>query len=170
MKQFVLVAVLTGALAGLGYAQAAPQQEPATKQAPTGKKATKAPATRTQAGGEAAAGQVLATVMIPANVKANDQPLAKGTYQVRLSSDEVKPAPGTDPNSEKWVEFVQHGQVKGKEVASVVPNRDVAQIAEDKQSPPPVGKPKVQFLKEHKYYRVWINKGGNSYLVHLPPQ
>ncbi len=168
MKQFVLVAILTGALAGLGYAQGAPQQEPATKQAPAGKKAAKAPRAEKQA--EMTAGQALATVTIPANVTANGEPLAKGTYQVRLSNDEVKPAPGTDPNSEKWVEFVQRGQVKGKEVASVVPNSEVSQIAEDKQSPPPIGKPKVQFLKEHKYYRVWINKGGNSYLVHLPPQ
>ncbi len=165
MKQLVLVGILTGALAGLGYAQGTTQQaEPTKKAAPAGKVAKK------QAAGEpAAAGQVLGTVTIPANVKANDQPLAKGTYQVRLSSDEVKPAPGADPGSERWVEFVQAGKVKGKEIASVMPNAEVAKVGEDKQAPPPAGKPKVQLLKEKHYYRVWISKGGNSYLIHLPP-
>ncbi len=166
MKQLVLVGILTGALAGLGYAQEAAQQAPPTKKAaPAGKAATR------QAAGEktAAAGQVLATVRIPADVKANNEPLQKGTYQVRLSGDEVKPAPGTDPNSERWVEFVQAGKVKGKEIASVIPNAEVKQLGEDKQAPPPAGTAKVQLLKEKQYYRVWISKGGNSYLIHLPP-
>ncbi len=165
MRQLVLVGILTGALAGLGYAQGAAQQAPPTKKAaPAGKAAKK------QAAGEtAAAGQVLGSVTIPADVKANNEPLKKGTYQVRLSSDEVKPAPGTDPNSERWVEFVQAGKVKGKEIASVIPNADVKQLGEDKQAPPPPGKPKVQLLKEKQYYRVWISRGGNSYLIHLPP-
>ena len=168
MKQLVLVGILTGALAGLGYAQGTVQQAPPTtgqkKPAPAGKHVAK------QGAGEtAAAGQVLGTVTIPANVKANDQPLAKGTYQVRLSSDEVTPASGTDPNSERWVEFVQGGKVKGKEIASVMPNSEVQKLGEDKQAPPAPGKPKVQLLKEKQYYRVWLSKGGNSYLIHLPP-
>jgi len=169
MKQLVLVGILAGALAGLGYAQGTAQQAPPTtgqkKAPPAGKSVTK------QATAEApAGGQVLGTVTIPANVKANDQPLAKGTYQVRLSSEEVKPAPGTDPNSERWVEFVQRGQVKGKEIASVMPNSEVQRLGEDRQAPPPPGKPRVQLLKEKQYYRVWLSKGGNSYLIHLPPQ
>ncbi len=164
MKQLVLVGILTGALAGLGYAQGTAQQAPPT----TGQKKAARPA-KPAAAETPAAGQILGTVTIPANVKANNEPLAKGTYQVRLSNDEVKPAPGTDPNSEKWVEFVQRGEVKGKEIASVIPNSEVQQLGEDKQAPPPPGKPKVQLLKEKQYYRVWISKGGNSYLVHLPP-
>ena len=168
MKQLVLVGILTGALAGLGYAQGTVQQAPPTtgqkKPAPAGKVARK------QAAGEtAAAGQVLGTVTIPADVKANNEPLKKGTYQVRLSGDEVKPAPGADPNSERWVEFVQAGKVKGKEVASVIPNSEVQQVGEDKQAAPPPGKPKVQLLREKSYWRVWLSKGGNSYLIHLPP-
>ncbi len=164
MKHLVLVGILTAALAGVGYAQGTAQQSPPTgekKAAPAGKRAAR------QA--TPAAGEVLGTITLPKDVKANDQPLAKGTYQVRLSSDEVKPAPGTDPNSEKWVEFVQRGQVKGKELASVMPNSEVQKVGEDKQAPPPPGKPRVQLLKEKHYYRVWLSKGGNSYLVHLPP-
>jgi hypothetical protein len=158
MKQLVLVGILTGALAGLGYAQGTAGQSPA------GKRASK------QATGEpAAAGQVLGTIVLPHEVKANDQPLAKGSYQVRLSSEELKPAPGTTPGSERWVEFVQGGQVKGREVASVMPNSEISKMGEDKQPAPPPGKPRIQLLKEKNYSRVWINKGGNSYLIHLPP-
>ena len=161
MKQLVLVGILTFALAGISSAQQAP---PTTGQ-------TKAPrATKPATAEPAAAGAALGTITLPTNVTANGEPLAKGTYQLRLSSDEVKPAPGTDPNSERWVEFVQRGQVKGKEIASVIPNGEVQKLGEDKQAPPPPGKPRVQLLKEKQYYRVWINKGGNSYLIHLPPQ
>jgi hypothetical protein len=167
MRQLVFVGILTGALAGLGYAQAAAQQSPPTtgqkKAAPAGKAALKAP------GQTASAAGVLDTITLPAPVTANGQPLSKGTYQLRLSDEEVKPAPGTAPGSERWVEFVQRGQVKGREVASVMPNSEISKMGEDKQPAPPPGKPRVQLLKEKQYYRVWISKGGNSYLIHLPP-
>jgi len=169
MRQLVLAGILTGALAGLGFAQGAAQQAPPT----TGQKkpaATAKVAKRQAAGETAAAAQILGTVTLPADVRANNETLKKGTYQVRLSNEEVKlPAPGTDPNAERWVEFVQAGKVKGKEIASVMPNADVKELGEDKQAPPAPGKPKVQLLKEKQYYRVWISKGGNSYLIHLPP-
>jgi hypothetical protein len=163
MKQLVLVGILTGALAGLGYAREIPQQTPPT----TGQKApaaSRAAASR-QAGGEA----VLGTITLPRDVMANGEKLTKGTYVVRLSSEEVKPAPGTSADSEHWVEFAQHGQAKGKELASVIPNAEVAKLGEDKQAAPSPGQPRVQMLKEKNYYRVWISKGGNSYLIHLPP-
>ena len=167
MKQLVLVGMLTGALAGVGYAQeTAPQAPPTTaqKKAPAGKRTA-----RQGTGETAAAGSVLGTITLPKDVMANGQPLAKGSYQLRLSSDEVKPAPGTDPSSEKWVEVVQRGQAKGKEVASVMANSEIKGEGEDKQTAPPAGKPRVQLLKEKNYYRVWISMGGNSYLIHLPP-
>ncbi len=161
MKQLVLVGILAGALTGVAWAQAA------TGQSQPAKKTT---AKRTGAPEQAAAGgQLLGTIHLTRAVKANDQPLPAGTYQVRLSDEEVKPAAGTAPGSERWVEFVQGGQVKGKEIASVVPNSEVQQIAEDKKAPPPAGKPRVEMLKQEKYVRVWISKGGNSYLIHLPP-
>ncbi len=163
MKQLVLVGILAGALAGVGYAQGTTGQTEATKKAPAKKSA---PASQKAAAG----GEVLGTIHLTRAVKANDQPLPAGTYQVRLSDEELQPAAGTAPGSERWVEFVQGGKVKGKEIASVVPNSEVQQIAEDKKAAPPPGKPRVEMLKQEKYVRVWISKGGNSYLIHLPPQ
>jgi hypothetical protein len=165
MKQAVLVGILAGALAGSGYAQGTAQQSaPTTGQTSTAARRAAKPAEAQ------AAGEVLGTIRLARPVKANDQPLAAGTYQVRLSSDEVKPAAGASAQSERWVEFVQRGEVKGREIASVVPNSEVPQIAEDRQAPPAPGQAKVQMLKDEKYVRVWLNKGGNSYLIHLPPQ
>ena len=51
---------------------------------------------------------------------ADGQPLAAGTYQVRLSADEPKPAVGQSPDSERYVEFLKGGKVVGREVATVV--------------------------------------------------
>jgi len=55
--------------------------------------------------------------------------------------------------------------VKGREVVSVVPQSDIAQVAEDK--PPAAGACRTDLLKGNDYYRVWCNKAGNHYLVHL---
>ena len=37
-----------------------------------------------------------------------------------------------------------------------------------KDAPPAAGASKVQVLKGNEYVRVWINKGGNHYLIHFP--
>ena len=37
-----------------------------------------------------------------------------------------------------------------------------------KDAPPASGGSKVEMLKGGDYLRVWINKGGNHYLIHLP--
>src|SRR4029078_9159737 len=58
----------------------------------------------------------LGTVTLSKKLMADGKPLAPGTYQVRLTSDEVKPATGQSPDSEKWVEFVKGGKVVGCEV------------------------------------------------------
>jgi hypothetical protein len=63
------------------------------------------------------------------------------------------------------VEFLQAGQVKGKELASVVAPADVKAVA--KIAPPSAGASKVQLLRGAEYLRVWVNKGGTHYLVHL---
>lgn len=111
------------------------------------------------------AGTSLGSVKIPGGVTANGQPLPAGTYTVRLSNDAVTPVVGQSADAAKWVEFVQGGQVKGKELATVVPSAEVKQIA--KMAPPAAGTAKVQTLKGADYMRVWINKGGTHYLVHL---
>jgi hypothetical protein len=190
MTQWVIAGTLAGTLAlgGTAVGQQAPastaQTPPATaEQKP--KPASKARATASKAGdqGEArtpkdqpntaptpdapTAAMTLATVRIPKEVKADGKPLPAGTYQVRLTTDEAKPdAVGTSGKLERWVEFVQKGAVKGREVVSIVPQAEIKLV--EKDAPPPANGAKVQMLKGNDYLRVWINKGGNHYLVHLP--
>ncbi len=74
----------------------------------------------------------LGTVHIPKAVKADGKPLPAGTYQVRLTTDEAKPdAVGTSGKLERWVEFVQKGQVKGREVVSIVPQSEIKLVEKD---------------------------------------
>ena len=109
--------------------------------------------------------QSLGSVTINKKVMANGQPLAAGTYTVRLSSDSVTSVVGESADSEKWVEFVQGGQVKGKELATVVTGADVKTVSKEKA--PAAGTARVDMLKGADYLRVWINHGGTHYLIHL---
>lgn len=152
-NQFVAVGILAGALMAVpALAQhATPNQQPTTAPAPT------APA------GDLALG----SVRLAKAVTADGKPLAAGTYQVRLTAQQAKPdAVGASENIERWVEFVQNGTVKGREVVSIVPQAEVKTVVKD--APPPAGTSKVQMLRGNEYLRVWINKGGNLYLIHLP--
>jgi hypothetical protein len=99
-------------------------------------------------------------------VTAEGQPLAPGTYQVRLSNDEVQPVAGQTPGSERYVEFVRAGKVVAKAMATVVPDSEIKTIAKGPQ--PPRGGSRVDLLKGNDYVRVWINRGGNNYMIHLP--
>ncbi len=112
----------------------------------------------------AQAPKALGTARIPA-VMANGQALPAGTYTVRLSTDPVTPVVGQGPDAARWVEFVQAGQVKGKELASVVSPADVKAVA--KRTPPAAGAAMVQALNGSDYVRVWLNSAGTQYLVHL---
>jgi hypothetical protein len=109
--------------------------------------------------------QSLGSVRLTQAVSANGQSLAAGNYTLRLSNDPVTPVVGQSPDAEKWVEFVQGGQVKGKELATVVPGTEVKQIAEE--TPPAAGGSKVQMLKGADYVRIWFNRAGTHYLLHL---
>jgi len=111
-------------------------------------------------------GTVLGSVTLSRKVLADGQPLAAGTYQVRLSSEQVKPVVGQSPDAERYVEFVRAGKVVGREVATVIPNSDLTRM---KYGRPPVNSSKIETLKGADYLRVWINKSGNNYLIHLPP-
>jgi hypothetical protein len=152
-KQCVLVGLLAVTLAsGEALAQhKAPNQQPntaATPAAPTGEMA-------------------LGSVRITKAVTADGKPLPAGTYQVRLTAQEAKPeAVGTTESLERWVEFLQRGTVKGREVVSIVPASEGKLVAKD--SPPASGQSKVQMLRGNEYLRVWINRGGNHFLIHLP--
>ena len=153
-NQWVLVGMLAGSLSAVpAFAQhKAPNTQPTTDAAPA-----------------APTGDlVLGSVHLAKATTADGKPLPAGTYQVRLTAQEAKPdARGASENIERWVEFVQRGAVKGREVVSIVPRNEVKNVVKD--TPPAAGgAPKVQLLKGNDYMRVWFNKGGNHYLIYFP--
>ena len=108
----------------------------------------------------------LGAVRIPRAVKADGQALAAGTYQIRVTQTEAQPpAPGQTPQYERWAEFLQGGQLKGREVVTVVPGSDISQVAEAR--PPASGGQRVEVLKGGDYLRLWLNRGGTHYLIHF---
>jgi hypothetical protein len=152
-KQCILIGVLAASLfAGDALAQhQTPKEQPPQAAEPT-----------------APTGDVmLGTVRLPKGVSADGKPLPPGSYQVRVTSQEAgPPAVGITETLERWVEFVQGGTVKGREVVSIVPQTEVKNVVKD--APPPSGSSRVQTLKGNDYVRVWFNRAGNHYLIHLP--
>ena len=112
-------------------------------------------------------GTALCSVTLGRNVMADGKPLAAGTYQVRLTTESPKPGAGQTAESERYVEFVRSGKVLGREVASIVSQADIDQIADSKRRPA-AGANRVELLKGDDYVRVWINRGGMNYIIHLP--
>jgi hypothetical protein len=151
-KQWVLAGILTVAL-GAADALAqhkVPNQQPTTAEAP------KAPT------GEIALG----TVRLPRAVTADGKPLPAGSYTVRVTAEVAKPeAVGTTEELQRWAEFRQGNTVRGREVLSIVPAAEAKVVAKD--APPAAGGSKVQMLRGNEYLRVWFNRGGNHYLIHL---
>jgi hypothetical protein len=108
----------------------------------------------------------LGSVHLARAVKADGQPLPAGTYTLRVTEREASPAaPGQTPQAERWAEFLQGGQVKGREVVTIVPQANIKEVG--KMTPPPSGGYRAEILKGGDYYRLWFNKGGNHYLVHF---
>src|SRR4051812_49238376 len=108
----------------------------------------------------------LGSVRLTRAVKADGKPLPAGTYQVRLTAQNANPpAPGEAPGLERWVEFLQGGQVKGREVATIVPQSEIAQVERDR--PPAPNAVKVELLKGGEYVRIWTRRGNYHYLLHL---
>jgi len=171
MKRVVLVGALVGAIAAAPAFAAAQGTAPkpaggAAAQAGAGHAAPKAqPATEPSPA--APEGQMaLGTVHIPKAVKADGKPLAAGTYQVRLTTDTAGPdAKGQTKSLERWAEFLKGGKVVGREVVTVIPQAEISKVQKD--SPPARGAAKVETLKGGDYIRVWINRGGNHYLMHF---
>lgn len=109
----------------------------------------------------------LGRVTLSRTVTADGQRLPAGTYQVRLAADQPRAVVGQSPDAERYVEFVQGGKVVGRELATVVADADVRSIM--KTAKPASGSVRVEMLKGDDYIRVWINRGGNHYIIHLPP-
>jgi len=173
MNRLVLVGALVSALGAGAYAQGTGSQDAATKPGKGGAAAQgaghTAPKTQppTEASPAAPEGQLqLGTVHIPKGVKADGKPLPAGTYQVRLTADTAsQDAKGQTKSLERWAEFVRGGKFAGREVVTIVPQADISKVQKD--TPPKANSSKVETLKGGDYVRVWINKGGNYYLVHL---
>src|SRR5262252_6570886 len=81
-------------------------------------------------------GTNLGTVTLGKKVMADGKPLAAGTYQVRLTTDEPKPGVGQEAGAEKYVEFVRGGKVAGREVATIISSQDIGKIAKGKHPKP----------------------------------
>ena len=110
-------------------------------------------------------GKSLGTVSLPRKVTAGGQPLAAGTYTLRLLPQELKGAVGQTPAESRYVEFVQGGKVVGKEVATVLTTAEAKAVT--KGTAPADGASKVELLKGNDYIRVWVRQGNTHYLVHL---
>lgn len=110
----------------------------------------------------------LGSVRLTRRVMADGKALSAGTYQVFLTAQEAQPAVvGQTEKLERWVEFRQGKDTKGREVVSIVPENEIKGVAYD--TPPRAGGSKVEMLRGNDYVRVWINRGGNHFLIHLPP-
>ena len=152
-KQWVVVGILAGTLfAGDALAQhKAPNQQPTTADTPS-----------------APTGEIpLGTARLPKAVTADGKPLPAGSYTVRVTAQESKPdAVGQTEQLERWVEFVRGGEVRGREVVSIIPAAESKMVVKD--APPRAGAAaKVQTLRGNEYVRVWFNKGGNHYVINL---
>jgi hypothetical protein len=148
-----LVGILTGVLLSGSVATQAQQKPAARAEVPTGE-------------------VVLGTVTIPRTVTADGKTLARGRYTIRLTAQSAQPTvAGQLPDLNRWVEFVQGGTVKGREVVSIVPAEEVSMTMPGPDMPGHVGRTgsKVEMLKGGEYLRVWIARGGIHYLLHLPP-
>ena len=121
--------------------------------------------------GQAPAGESsLGSVRLTRSVMADGKPLKAGTYQVRLTSQDASPqVPGI--KMERWVEFLQGGKVAGREVVSIVPQAELKDLMPGPDNLPraAAGSARVEMLKGNEYVRVWINRGGVHYLIHMPP-
>jgi hypothetical protein len=125
---------------------------------------------QTASQGQVPAGETaLGSVRIPRAVMADGKPLSAGTYNVRLTTQPAQPQVAGQL-MERWVEFVQGGQVRGREVVSIVPAAEMKDLNSGAKGPrPAAGSSRVEMLKGDEYLRVWINRGGVNYLIHMPP-
>lgn len=147
MKQMWLIGMLAGMLSvGAAHAQTAQGDVPAGDQA-------------------------LGTITLPRSVMADGKPLPAGRYQVRLTGQSAQPTvAGQRVDLSRWVEFVRGGEVRGREVVTIIPAGEMKDLNSGPGGPRPgAGSSRVEMLKGDDYLRIWINRDGVAYLVHLPP-
>ena len=102
---------------------------------------------------------------IPYAVLAGGEPLAAGPYEVRLTDEEAAPIAGETAEPTRWVEFVRDGTVVGRGLGIVISDGEIGEVAE---SQPPRNAARIDSLKGGEYVRLWLNRDGMNYLVHMP--
>jgi len=109
---------------------------------------------------------VVGTIRLTQPVLADGQAIASGVYQVRATSEHPTPAAGQSGTGECWVQLLQNGQIVGREVATVIPDSEIADVAKGPRPAPNAAR--VDVLKGGDYLRAWINYGGANYIVNFP--
>ena len=112
---------------------------------------------------EAEARRARGEITIPSNVLADGQRLAAGDYLLNLA-DNAQALSDTGPGG-RWVEFLDGDDVAGRGLAVVIPDGELADVSTNALR----NEARVAVLKEGDYVRVWLNREGVNYLVHLPP-
>ena len=108
----------------------------------------------------------LGSIELPRRVMADGHTLASGTYNIRVTSASATPeVPGQLAKLERWVEFRQGDELRGREVVSIVPQTEIGSIA--KSAPPASGTSRIEMLRENDYLRVWVNQNNTHYFIHL---
>lgn len=112
---------------------------------------------------------VLGSARLGTAVMADGKSLAGGTYTLRVSDETPAAVVGQTAGESRWVEFLQGGVVKGRELATVLSKDALKEMAKKAgaSGAPGAGAIKVELLKGDDYVRIWANKGGSQYLVHL---
>ena len=168
-QQMAFQADLDGVDAALGEAdtllagdqwEAAEQEAESARQAAMGVGTAVAEVQTTLAEAREAAADRAARgeITIPRGVMVQGSRLAAGSYMLRLA-DEDSEASG------RWVEFVgADDTVAGRALAVVIPDADIGEVA---KTPGPRNETRVAELRGGEYVRVWLNRGGVNYLLHL---
>ena len=104
---------------------------------------------------------------LPRRAYVNGQPLEPGPYRVRLT-DEAAPVVDEEPSTTtRWIEFLHEteGVVAGRGLAIVISDSEIDALA---KSSVPRNQVRLDELQSGEYIRLWLNRGGSNYLVHMP--
>jgi hypothetical protein len=110
-------------------------------------------------------GSTIGTARVPRAVLADGKPLPAGTYTLRVAGGPVKGAVGQNPEESRWIEFLQDGESKGRELATVLQGAAANQVLQGQR--PATGAVRVDTLRGGDYLRIWVNAGTAQYLIHL---
>src|SRR5687768_13781497 len=96
----------------------------------------------------------MAKVRIAEPVLADGKPLAAGTYEVIVTDERPPVAEGATPSeNQRWVEFVQNGQVVARDIAEVFAADERPVGTSGSSSPSAV----VQRLRDNDFVRIAVS-------------